>query len=68
MTDRDPLEAFCRLLLLTDLERELWVDNRIVGVPLSTLALREGVSKQAISLRVNTAQRKLEGHARKAAA
>lgn len=57
--DWEPIDALVHLLVLTDAERELWVDNRIVGVSILTLGEREGLTKQAISLRLKVIDAKL---------
>jgi len=66
--DWQPVDALVQLLRLTAAERELWVDSRIVRVPIGTLAEREGVTKQAISLRLQRIDGKLAGRREQAAA
>jgi len=58
--DWEPLAALTRLLVLTDDERELFVDNRLVGISIERLGEREGVTKQAISLRLQKIDAKLQ--------
>lgn len=58
--DWEPIDALTRLLILTDGERELWVDNRM-RLSLDRLAVREGVTPQAISLRLQKIDRNLAG-------
>ena len=66
--DWQPVDALVQLLRLTAAERELWVDSRIVRVPIGPLAEREGVSKQAISLRLQRIDGKLAGSGEQAVA
>lgn len=70
MIDRDltPLEALARLLVLTDVQRERWVDVRIVGLTCAQVAARDGVSKNAVWLTVRKADELLAGHHLEAAA
>lgn len=57
MSDRDPLEAFVRLLLLTPLQRERWVDHRVVGLTHKQIADRDGISRSAVYLSIKHADR-----------
>lgn len=68
MTDWSPLDAFSRLLLLTDVQRERWVDVRIVGLSCQQVAARDGLTKNAIWLSVRKADEILAGHQERAAA
>lgn len=43
-----PLDAFARLLLLTDVQRERWVDVRIVGLTCAQVAARDGLTRKAV--------------------
>ena len=66
--DRTPLDAFTRLLLLTDVQRERWVDVRIVGLTCAQVAARDGLSKKAVWLSVKKADSILAGHTQAVAA
>lgn len=44
--------------------REAWIDYRIVGLSQERIAAREGLSRQAVSLRVQTAERALRAYLR----
>lgn len=57
--DWEPVDALVALLALTCDERELFVDHRIVGVTPTALAAREGVSPQAIWMRLQKIEAKL---------
>ena len=57
-----PLDAFARLLLLTDMQRERWVDVRIVGLTCAQVAERDGITKSAVWLTVKKADEILAGH------
>lgn len=63
-----PLDAFARLLLLSDVQRERWVDVRIVGLSCAQVAARDGLTKNAIWLSVRKADEILAGHQERAAA
>lgn len=56
-----PLDAFARLLLLTDVQRERWVDVRIVGLTCAQVAERDGITKNAVWLSVRKADELLAG-------
>ena len=66
--DSEPLDAFTRLLLLTDVQRERWVDHRLVGLTCAQIAARDGVGRNAVSRTVRNADIILAGHRQKAAA
>lgn len=70
VTDLDwtPLDAFARLLLLSDVQRERWVDVRIVGLTCAQVAVRDGVTKNAVWLSVTKSDELLAGHAQAVAA
>lgn len=59
--DWTPLDAFARLLLLSDVQRERWVDVRIVGLTCAQVAARDGISKNAVWLSVRKADELLAG-------
>lgn len=66
--DWTPLDAFARLLLLTDLQRERWVDVRLVGLTCAQVAERDGVTKNGVWMSVRKADDILAGHQERAAA
>ena len=59
--DWTPLDAFARLLLLSDVQRERWVDVRIVGLTCAQVAERDGVTKNAVWLSVTKSDEVLAG-------
>ncbi len=60
--DWTPLDALARLLVLTDVQRERWVDHRIVGLTCAQIAERDGVTKNAVWLSVTKSDELLAGH------
>lgn len=55
------VDALTGLLLLTDVQRERWIDVRIVGMTLSQVAARDGVTRGAIWLSVKKSDEILAG-------
>lgn len=63
----DPEIAYVVMLALAStppLAREAWVDLRLAGIPLAEIASREGLTPQAVSLRVQAAERALRAYLR----
>lgn len=55
----DVVKALAALCDLTDVQRERWVDHRIVGMSLRKIAERDGVKQMAVWTSVTTADAKL---------
>lgn len=58
----DALETLIALGNLTALQRERWIDHRIVGLSLGTVAQRDGVTRSAIQIAVEKADAHIHRH------
>lgn len=55
----DVVEALTSLLVLTEREREAWVDYHIVGLSQTAIAVRDGCGKPIVCRRLKRAEQKL---------